>query len=249
LSKILQSENIDFGFVEEFQKKKVSSVIENIGTEPVNICGLVSSNSFFEVFFSEFKTYPKFPANSTIYIDEYGKLIDSTGAYYTTSQGYGSVGTTDSDGLLTPAFASATITLDDSVEPFLTGDQTLDEDFEVSGTATGLAGYDVEIQAKKDSQAWSEAVVLGTATITAGAWSKANCQLSSTDFAVSDSIDIRAVYNSIESNEGNLTVVSVSEGTLTMDATATAETPTKIETEAGTLTMNATCEASTPENI
>lgn len=62
---------------------------------------LETDNSVFSAKSEIIVLEPSFPANSTIYVDEDGLIQNSEGAFYTTDQGYGCIGYTNSEGKLT----------------------------------------------------------------------------------------------------------------------------------------------------
>lgn len=103
MTKILSGQNKDFGLVDEFKSKVETVTIENIGTETVTLTGVDSDNADFVVNeISLEKIQPKFPANSTIYLADNGLCQNlTTGAFYTSNQGYGVLGTTNGAGLIT----------------------------------------------------------------------------------------------------------------------------------------------------
>ena len=103
MTKILSGADINFGLVDEFKSKVETVTVENIGTETVTLTGVDSDNADFVVNeISLEKVQPKFPANSTIYLADNGLCQNlTTGAFYTSNQGYGVLGTTNGAGLIT----------------------------------------------------------------------------------------------------------------------------------------------------
>ena len=100
-----------------------------------------------------------FEASKTYYFDENGNPV-------TTNQGYGTLGTTDSNGVLTVAHSIPSITA-------LTTDPESPEpatNFELSGESTCLVGEELTLQYSTDDSTW---LPLGVATVQGdGTWSK-----------------------------------------------------------------------------
>lgn len=133
-----------------------------------------------------------FEASKTYYFDENGNPV-------TTNQGYGTLGTTDSNGVLTVAHSIPSITA-------LTTDPESPEpatNFELSGESTCLVGEELTLQYSTDDSTW---LPLGVATVQPdGTWSKADCQI-----ATAGTYYLRAIYGAevVESVSISVTVES-----------------------------------------
>jgi len=147
MTKILSGQNKDFGLVDEFQSKVETVTIENIGTETVTLTGVDSDNADFVVNeISLEKVQPKFPANSTIYLNDKGICQDiSTGAFYTTNQGYGILGTTNANGLITLCTDAPVISI---TSPSSGDDKQLDVAFAVTWTSSNVASLDITLESE-----------------------------------------------------------------------------------------------------
>jgi len=97
-----------------------------------------------------------------------------------------------------------TINLNTDIDPF-GGTVVLDEDIAFEGTATGLNGQGITLEAKKVAD--SEWTYIGAGMIDADAWATVG-QLPSASFAVDDVVQIRARYEAVVSNVGEVTVES-----------------------------------------
>ena len=237
MTKIIESNNIDFGVVEEFKSKKVTGTISNTGTERVTLSDLISSRNEFVVNLSKLRMEPKFPASSTIYfVDDEFHVQYSDGSYATTDQGFGQAGTTDSDGKLTvTSLPSKSVTM---VTPVLTADT----EGTISGTALYVTTVNVYYRLSTDTL-WT--LFDSGITVIAGAYTATGtiATAGTYDFLVTDADD-----PTVRDQLDDVVVASGATGTLTMNATCVASPPEDVETEAGTLTMNATCVASPPED-
>jgi hypothetical protein len=120
---------------------------------------------------------------------------------------------------------SGSIEIDDSVEPFVTGNIELDSAFDVT-VDSNLEGKTVTLKAKRSSEAWVDAVDIGTGVVSGGTVA-VSCTLLSTDFDASDVLNIKAVYGTVESGVVELVAESIAT-LLSMTATCTADTPTDI---------------------
>jgi len=83
--------------------------IENEGTEPVKLTDITSdiAQIYPENITEDIQTFPKPPANSTLFFDVYFSLVDDNGEYYTEDQGFGVAGSTDSEGNITVDIVTA----------------------------------------------------------------------------------------------------------------------------------------------
>lgn len=133
-----------------------------------------------------------FEASKTYYFDENGNPV-------TTNQGYGTLGTTDSNGVLTVAHSIPSITA-------LTTDPESPEpatNFELSGESTCLVGEELTLQYSTDDSTW---LPLGVATVQPdGTWSKADCQI-----ADAGSYYLRAIYGAEVVESASISVVVAS---------------------------------------
>jgi len=237
MTKIIESNNIDFGVVEEFKSKKVTGTISNTGTERVTLSDLISSRNEFVVNLSKLRMEPKFPASSTIYfVDDEFHVQYSDGSYATTDQGFGQAGTTDSDGKLTvTSLPAKSVTM---TTPVLTAG--------VAGNVAGTANcttVNVYYRLSTDTL-WT--LFDSGITVIAGAYTATGtiATAGTYDFLVTDA-DNPTVRDQLDDVE----VASGQTAILTMNATCVALTPEDVETQAGTLTMNATCVASPPTDV
>jgi hypothetical protein len=141
---------------------------------------------------------------------------------------------------------SGTIEIDDSVEPFVTGNIELDSAFDVT-VDSNLEGKTVTLKAKRSSEAWVDAVDIGTGVVSGGTVA-VSCTLLSTDFDASDIVNIKAVYGTVESGVVELVAESITT-LLSMTATCTADAPENTTELIGTLTIDVSCTADTPTDI
>jgi hypothetical protein len=141
---------------------------------------------------------------------------------------------------------SGSLVIDDSVEPFVTGNIELDSAFDVT-VDSNLEGKTVTLKAKRSSEAWVDAVDIGTGVVSGGTVA-VSCTLLSTDFDASDVVNIKAVYGTVESGVVELVAESIAT-LLSMTATCTADAPENTTELIGTLTIDVSCTADTPTDI
>lgn len=144
MTKILFADDLNIGFVDEFTSKTGTVKVQNIGTEKVVISDMISNSQYFVTDFTEETVQPKFPANSTIYINDLGRCQDlTTGEFYVTNQGYGILGTTDSDGLLTlnPGLPEVSITSPSEDAEYKVGSSVT-----ITWTASNIENLDLVVE-------------------------------------------------------------------------------------------------------
>ncbi len=138
------------------------------------------------------------------------------------------------------------LAIDDSVEPFVTGTQALDTAFDVV-VDSNLEGKTLTVKAKRSGEAWVDAVTIGTGVVSGGTVA-VSCTLLSTDFDSSDTVNIKAVYGTVESDVVELVAESITT-LLSMTATCIADAPEDTTELIGTLTIDVSCTADTPTDI
>ena len=109
--------------------------------------------------------------------------------------------------------------------------EVVDTNFTISGTSLFVSsGKNINIYAKKTSEAWSAKVSLGSATVQAdGSWETTEAQIPSASFSADDELDVRAEYGTTYSSEESMTVES---GTVTtaLQITNASDATTKGDT-------------------
>ena len=198
MTKIINIADIAFGRYVVGKRLRRTSLIKNVGTEKVVITAIASTNPAFESDYAG-TLQAKYPISSTLYFGANGRIKDANGSFYLTDQGYGTLGTTDSNGVLTVAHSIPSITA-------LTTDPETPEpatNFELSGESTYLVGKELTLQYSTDDSTW---LPLGVATVQPdGTWSKADCQI-----ATAGTYYLRAIYGAeiVESASITVTVES-----------------------------------------
>lgn len=154
MSKSIETANIDFGVVEEFQQKTISSVISNTGTERVNITKINSDNILFDFEYTPKRLEPDFPASSDIYFaDADGSIQDpDTGQYCTSDCGYRKAGTTDANKKFTfsPDMASISVTA-----PLSTAKFELSDTITVNWTSNMVAQVNIVLESATGIKTYS----------------------------------------------------------------------------------------------
>ena len=116
--------------------------------------------------------------------------------------------TTDTDG---NDSQSGVVVLDPSISiTSIPETSAVDTDMTISGDSEYIAESEtITLKAKKSTQAWTSGVTIGTATVGAdGSWETAIAELDSGDFEVDDTVNVKAVYGSVESSVNDVVVAS-----------------------------------------
>jgi len=220
MTKIISSPNIDFGLVDEFKSSVANSKVTNTGTERVTLTNLVSSDERFVLNSFDTRIEPKFPASSTLYFGANGRIQSATGIYYTTDQGLGAIGTTDSDGKLTINYLMPSLEL---TSPSAGTKYKLSESFNVTWTSSNIALVNVILESESGGyKKYSDVdATLGTLAVAISA---------SDGFSINETVYIY-IENTHQTVKDSVQVQTIPEITINVPnlaATCTADTPTDI---------------------
>lgn len=134
----------DFGNTGINKENTQTFNVANAGTEKLSFSGLVSDSVYYRTETESETIQPDFPANSTIYLNDKGKYQDlTTGAFYTTNQGYGIAGTTDANGLLTLNSAVPSVSI---TNPSALSEYEIDEEVTINWTASNVTHIDIVVE-------------------------------------------------------------------------------------------------------
>ena len=220
MTKILFADDLNIGFVDEFTSKTGTVKVQNVGTEKVVISDMISNSQYFVTDFTEETVQPEFPANSTIYLNDLGRYQDiTTGQFYTTNQGYGILGTTDSDGLLTlnPGLPEVSIT-----SPAEDAEYKIGASVTVTWTASNIENLDLVVESG------SGLLTVEDIDASLGAYTF-NLTADLGTFYPNDTISISLTdCLGIASDTVNIVSIATVGMTLTIDASCTADAPSNI---------------------
>jgi len=217
MTKIISSPNIDFGLVDEFKSSVANSKVTNTGTERVTLTDLISSDERFVLNSFDTRIEPKMPANSTLYFGANGRIQSATGAYYTTDQGFGAIGTTDADSKLTINHLMPSLAL---TSPSAGTKYKLSESFNVTWTSSNITLVNVILESESGGyKKYSDvAASLGTLAVSI---------LASDGFSINETVYIY-IENTHQTVEDSVQVQSI--------ATLTMTTPVLTAGTEGTIT-------------
>ena len=182
---------IDFGKQSVGNKRSKSVLITNTGTENCELVGIATKGAFSSDLVA--KTIPPaYPASSTLYfVNVGGKAVmqNADGSYSTTDQGFGRVGTTNSEGKLTINLTLGVLTITSySFTEGVTGT--------ISGGAVGVSTVNVFYKVHS-SGTWLP--FQSGISVVAGNWTASGIvtPAGNYDFKVEDASNI-AVFSSVE---------------------------------------------------
>lgn len=143
MTKLSEITGIDFGRYVVGKMKLKNTTIKNIGTERITVAKIDSDSSSFSSDYSG-SLEAKFPVSSTLfYGDENGKYCNSDGEFYTTDQGFGVIGATDENGLLTPSTNTPYIEI---TSPSASSKHKLDTAFDVTWNSANVVLVNIRFE-------------------------------------------------------------------------------------------------------